>query len=160
MAKEGLPAAGTSTDSLDATGLTVAVLTSTWNEEICDRLHEHAVATAKEAGASVEEFRVIGALEIPVVAQELARRYDAVVALGCVIEGGTPHFKYVCDSVMEGLAQIALAEGTPVGNGVLTTHTYEQAVERSGGEGAVEDKGAEAAIAALHTALVLRGITG
>lgn len=160
MAKEGLPTAGTAAGTLDATGLTVAVLTSTWNEEICDRLHSHAVAAAREAGAAVDEFRVIGALEIPVVAQELARRYDAVVALGCVIEGGTPHFQYVCDSVMAGLAQIALSESTPVGNGVLTTHTYEQAVERSGGEDALEDKGAEAAIAALHTALVLRGITG
>ncbi|MEJ4100029.1 6,7-dimethyl-8-ribityllumazine synthase [Corynebacterium mastitidis] len=158
MAKEGLPSVGT--DVLDATGITVAVLSSTWNEEICDRLHARAVATAREAGASVAEFRVIGALEIPVVAQELARRYDAVVALGCVIQGGTPHFEYVCESVMSGLSSIALTESTPVGNGVLTTHTYEQAVERSGGEGAVEDKGAEAAIAALHTAAVLRGITG
>ncbi|KQB85523.1 6,7-dimethyl-8-ribityllumazine synthase [Corynebacterium oculi] len=160
MAKEGLPSVGTSADTLDATGLKVAVITSTWNKEICDQLHSRAVATARQAGASVDEFRVIGALEIPVVAQELARRYDAVVALGCVIEGGTPHFQYVCDSVMEGLARIALAEATPVGNGVLTTYTYEQAVERSGGEGALEDKGSEAAVAALHTALVLRGITG
>ncbi|MBC3185496.1 6,7-dimethyl-8-ribityllumazine synthase [Corynebacterium sp. zg-331] len=157
MAKEGLPRVGA---DLDAAGLTVAVVTSTWNEEICDLLHSHAVDTTRKAGASVDEFRVIGALEIPVVAQELARRYDAVVALGCVVEGGTPHFDYVCDSVMRGLSQIAMAEATPVGNGVLTTHTYAQALERAGGEGSLEDKGSEAAIAALHTALVLRGITG
>ncbi|KQB85821.1 6,7-dimethyl-8-ribityllumazine synthase [Corynebacterium lowii] len=159
MAKEGLPTVGVA-GNLDATGMKVAVVTSTWNEEICDLLHSRAVSTAQEAGATVEEFRVVGALEIPVVAQELARRFDAVVALGCVIEGGTPHFDYVCDSVMRGLSQIALNESTPVGNGVLTTHTYQQAKKRAGGEGALEDKGAEAAVAALHTAVVLRGITG
>src|SRR5699024_196064 len=94
----------------------------------------------------------------PVVVQELARTHDAVVALGCVVRGGTPHFDYVCDSVTEGLTRIALDTSTPIGNGVLTTNTEEQAVERSGGEGSVEDKGAEAMVAALDTALVLSQI--
>lgn len=156
MAKEGLPAV--STDTLDATGLKVAVVTSTWNEEICDRLHAHAIEAARQAGAEVSDYRVIGALELPVVVQALARTHDAVVANGCVVRGDTPHFDYVCDSVTEGLTRIALDEGVPVGNGVLTTNTMEQAIERSGGPGAVEDKGAEAAVAAIHTALVLRQI--
>ncbi len=154
MSKEGLP----TIDHLDATGLSVAVVTATWNEEICDLLHKRAVITGRELGATVEEYRVVGALELPVVVQELAQRFDAVVALGCVIKGGTPHFDYVCDSVTQGLTRIALDTSTPIGNGVLTTNTYEQAVERSGGSGAVEDKGAEAMIAALHTARVLQRV--
>lgn len=152
MSKEGLP----QIEKVDATGLRVAVVTATWNADICDVLHERAVSTGLAAGAQVAEFRVVGALELPVVVQEAARRYDAVVALGCVIKGGTPHFDYVCDSVTAGLTRIALDESTPVGNGVLTTLTHEQAVERSGAEGSVEDKGAESMIAALSTALTLR----
>ena len=154
MAKEGLP----QIDLPDATGLRVAVVSATWNAEICDRLHEHAVRTGRDAGATVSEYRVVGALELPVVVQELARTHDAVVALGCVIRGGTPHFDYVCDSVTEGLTRIALDTSTPIGNGVLTTNTEEQAVERSGAPGSVEDKGAEAMVAALDTALVLSRI--
>ena len=154
MAKEGLPAV----ELPDASGLKVAVVTARWNAEIGDRLHKHAVDAGRAAGATVSEYRVIGALELPVVVQELARTHDAVVALGCVVRGGTPHFDYVCDSVTEGLTRIALDTSTPIGNGVLTTNTEEQAVERSGGEGSVEDKGAEAMVAALDTALVLSQI--
>ncbi|AIG64084.1 6,7-dimethyl-8-ribityllumazine synthase [Corynebacterium atypicum] len=160
MAKEGLPQAGSSSTDLDATGLRLAVVTSSWNEEICDRLHERALAAGRAAGATVVGFRVIGALELPVVVQEAARHFDAVVACGCVVRGGTPHFDYVCDSVTAGLTRIGLDESVPIGNGVLTTDTQEQAVERSGGPGSVEDKGAEAAIAALHSALVLRELRG
>ncbi len=152
MSKEGLP----QIDDVDATGLRVAVVTATWNADSCDVLHELAVATGRAAGAEVDEYRVVGALELPVVVQEAARRYDAVVALGCVIKGDTPHFDYVCDSVTAGLTRIALDESTPVGNGVLTTLTHQQAVERSGAEGSVEDKGAESMSAALSTALTLR----
>ena len=82
----------------------------------------------------------------------------AVVALGVVIRGGTPHFEYVCDAVTAGLTRVALDERTPVGNGVLTCDTHAQAVDRAGGPGAAEDKGAEACLAALHTALVLRDL--
>lgn len=151
MSKEGLP----EITRVDATGLKVAVVTATWNPEICDRLHERAVATATECGAEVSEYRVVGALELPVVVQEAARTHDAVVALGCVIRGGTPHFDYVCDSVTQGLTRIALDTGVPVGNGVLTTNTQEQAVDRSGLPGSAEDKGAESMIAALDTARLL-----
>lgn len=154
MSKEGLP----QTAPGDATGLKVAVITATWNAEICDQLHKRALETAAEWNAEVSEFRVVGALELPVAVQAAARNHDAVVALGCVIRGSTPHFDYVCDSVTQGLARIALDTGKPVGNGVLTTNTQEQAVERAGLPGSVEDKGAESMTAALDTALVLSQI--
>jgi 6,7-dimethyl-8-ribityllumazine synthase len=102
--------------------------------------------------------RVAGAVEIPVVAQELARQHDAVIALGAVIRGGTPHFDYVCQSVTHGLTEVALRQSTPVGNGVLTCDTLEQARDRAGLPGSAEDKGAEAAMAALDAAAALRGL--
>ena len=104
--------------------------------------------------------RVPGTIELPVVCQELARTHDAVVALGVVVRGGTPHFEYVCDAVTAGLTRVALDERTPVGNGVLTCNTHEQAVERSGAPGSNEDKGAEACVAALVTANALRALRG
>ncbi|MGP5556679.1 6,7-dimethyl-8-ribityllumazine synthase [Corynebacterium flavescens] len=156
MSKEGLPDLA----EVDARGLKVAVITSTWNAEICDHMHERAVETARASGAQVDKFRVVGALELPVAVQAAARRYDAVVALGCVVRGGTPHFDYVCDSVTQGLTRIALDESTPVGNGILTVNDHQQAVDRAGFEGSVEDKGAEAMLAALDTALQLRRING
>ncbi|WJZ02754.1 6,7-dimethyl-8-ribityllumazine synthase [Corynebacterium freiburgense] len=151
MSAAGLP----DIDHIDATGLRVAIVTSTWNAEICERLRTSAIAKAEHCGASISEFRVVGALELPVVVQELAPRFDAVVALGCVVRGSTPHFDYVCDSVTQGLTRIALDTSTPIGNGVLTTLNQEQAIERTG---EYEDKGADAMIAALHTACVLARI--
>ncbi|MFC3850811.1 6,7-dimethyl-8-ribityllumazine synthase [Corynebacterium hansenii] len=140
----------------DAEGMSVAIVTAHWNADITGQLRANAIAAAEEAGAMVRDYTVVGALELPVVVQALADDHDAVVALGCVIRGGTPHFDYVCDSVTEGLTRIALDQRTPVGNGVLTCDTHEQAVARSGAPGSVEDKGREAAIAALHTAALLR----
>ncbi|GAB3943953.1 6,7-dimethyl-8-ribityllumazine synthase [Corynebacterium tapiri] len=151
MSAKGLPAAR----QLRAEGMRVAVVSATWNEAICDRLHSRAVEAGEAMGAKVDEFRVVGALELPVVVQAAAREYDAVVALGCVIRGGTAHFDYVCSSVTEGLTRVALDESTPIGNGVLTVDTQEQAEERSGGPGSIEDKGAEAMYAAIDTALTL-----
>jgi 6,7-dimethyl-8-ribityllumazine synthase len=140
-----------------AEGLTLGIAAAQWHPAISDRLLERAVAVATKVGiAEPTVVRVSGSLELPVVCQELARRYDAVVALGVVIRGGTPHFDYVCDSVTAGLTRIALDESTPVGNGVLTCETEEQAVARSGGPGSEEDKGADACLAALRTALALR----
>ncbi len=145
----------------DATGLSVGVVATRWNAEVVDLLLDRALATLAEAGvADPTVVRVPGAIELPVVAQQLARTHDAVVALGTVVQGGTPHFDYVCDSVTAGLTRVALDESTPVGNGVLTVNTQQQAVDRAGGPEASEDKGAEAAAAALETALVLRGLTG
>lgn len=156
MSKEGLPAL----DGVDGSGIRVAVVTATWNAEICDQLHSRALATAREAGAEVTPLRVVGALELPVVVQAAARTHDAVVALGCVVRGGTPHFDYVCDSVTQGLTRIALDESTPVANGVLTVNDYEQAVDRAGFPHSEEDKGAEAMVAALETVHTLRTLDG
>jgi 6,7-dimethyl-8-ribityllumazine synthase len=155
MSGEGRPA-----DELpDARGLRVAIAAATWHADVMDVLVERALATAGKAGVEHPTVvRVPGTIELPVVCQELATRHDAVVALGVVIRGGTPHFEYVCDAVTAGLTRVSLDERTPVGNGVLTCDTKQQAVDRSGGPGAAEDKGAEACVAALRTALVLRGL--
>jgi 6,7-dimethyl-8-ribityllumazine synthase len=142
----------------DARGLRLGVVASTWHEEICSQLVDRALAVAADAGAAVTVTRVTGAVELPVVAQELARTHDAVVALGVVIRGATPHFDYVCRSVTDGLTRIALDEATPVAHGVLTTETEDQARDRDGHEGAAEDKGGEAVAAALGAALALRDL--
>ncbi len=145
----------------DATGLRVAIVATTWHGDIVEELIRGALAAARRAGIDDPAVvRVPGAIEIAVVAAELASKNDAVVALGAVIRGGTPHFEYVCDAVTAGLTRVALDARTPVGNGVLTCDTVEQALARSGGPGAVEDKGGEAMAAALSTALVLRELRG
>jgi 6,7-dimethyl-8-ribityllumazine synthase len=145
--------------AVDASGLRLGVVCARWNARITDRLLDRALAAAKECGLSAPAVvRVAGALEIPVVAQQLARDNDAVVCLGAVIRGGTPHFDYVCDSVTAGLTRVALDEGAPIGNGVLTCETLDQALERCGLDDSSEDKGWEATVAALDTALTLRGL--
>jgi 6,7-dimethyl-8-ribityllumazine synthase len=145
----------------EATGLRLAVAATRWHADIVDVLVERALAVAGKAGVEQPTVvRVPGTVELPVVCQELARSHDAVVALGVVVRGGTPHFEYVCDAVTAGLTRVALDEHTPVGNGVLTCNTHQQAVDRAGGPGAAEDKGAEACVAALATALALRGLRG
>ncbi len=142
-----------------AAGLRLAIVATRWNPDITDVLVERAEAAAKACGIdSPTVVRVAGAVELPVVAAALTRRHDAVACLGCVIRGGTPHFDYVCDAVTYGLTRVALDTGVPVGNGVLTCDTIEQAQERSGAPGSKEDKGWEAVIAALDTALVLQSI--
>ncbi|MEV0993793.1 6,7-dimethyl-8-ribityllumazine synthase [Nonomuraea sp. NPDC050202] len=140
----------------DASGLTVGVVAASWHAKITDQLVSRAVQACDDSGASATVVRVPGSLEIPVVAQALARRCDAVVALGAVIRGETAHFDYVCDSVTSGLTRISLDEETPIGNGVLTVENMDQALDRSGLPGSKEDKGYESAIAALETALLLR----
>jgi 6,7-dimethyl-8-ribityllumazine synthase len=143
----------------DATGLRLGVAATRWHADVVDVLVERALAVAGKAGVEQPTLvRVPGTVELPVVCQELARTHDAVVALGVVVRGGTPHFEYVCDAVTAGLTRVALDERTPVGNGVLTCDTHAQAVERSGAPGSAEDKGGEACAAALATALVLRGL--
>lgn len=147
--------------AVDAAGLTLAIVATRWHAEITDALVDRAVAAAKECG--IDDPRVVrvpGAVELPVVAAELARSHDAVACLGAVIRGGTPHFEYVCDAVTYGLARVALDAGKPVGNGVLTCDTLEQARDRCGLDGSTEDKGWEAVVATLDTALVLRSLRG
>jgi 6,7-dimethyl-8-ribityllumazine synthase len=142
--------------ALDASGLRLAIVASTWHSRICDSLLAGACKVAAKWGVdNPTVVRVLGAIEIPVVAQELARNHDAVVALGVVIRGQTPHFEYVCDAVTQGLTRVSLDTATPVANGVLTTNNEQQALDRAGLPDSVEDKGAQATGAALNTALTL-----
>ena len=146
---------------VDAAGLTLGIVVTTWHAELTDSLLARALEAARASGVSEPTVvRAPGAVELPVVAQALAERHDAVVALGVVIRGGTPHFEYVCDAVTAGLTRVALDASRPVGNGVLTCDTEEQARDRAGLPGSKEDKGWEAAIAALATALTLRDLRG
>ena len=139
--------------------LRLGIAATRWHERITTTLLDRAGAAAAEAGIlEPTVVRVPGAVELPVVCQELARHHDAVLALGVVIRGGTPHFEYVCDAVTAGLTRVALDEATPVGNGVLTCDTEEQALARCGLPCSAEDKGFQACVAALETALVLRGV--
>jgi 6,7-dimethyl-8-ribityllumazine synthase len=144
---------------VDATGLKLGIVLTRWNADIVGIMLDRALLAAEKSGV-VDPLvvQVAGAVELAVVVQELARQCDAVVALGAVIRGGTPHFHYVCRSVTDGLTRVALDERVPVGNGVLTCDTVEQARARSGGPGSSEDKGWEATVAALDTALVLNGL--
>lgn len=143
--------------ALDASDVRLAIVASTWHQKICDALLDSAQRLAADAGVRKPTVvRVLGAIEIPVVAQELARTHDAVVALGVVIRGQTPHFDYVCDAVTQGLTRVSLDAATPVANGVLTTNNEEQALDRAGLPSSAEDKGAQATAAALSTALTLR----
>jgi 6,7-dimethyl-8-ribityllumazine synthase len=145
--------------ALDASGLRLAVAGARWHAEITGTLVARAVAAAAACGIPDPlVVRVAGTFELPVIAAELARQADAVVCVGAVIRGGTPHFEYVCDAVTAGLTRVALDMAVPVGNGVLTCDTLEQARDRCGLPGSSEDKGWEAAVAALDTALVLRSL--
>ncbi len=144
---------------VEASDVSLAIVASTWHEQICNALLDGALRVAKDSGIAAPTIvRVLGAIEIPVVAQALAERHDAVVALGVVIRGQTPHFDYVCDAVTQGLTRVSLDSSTPVANGVLTTNDEKQALDRAGLPGSAEDKGAQAAAAALSTALTLRDL--
>ncbi|MER6945733.1 6,7-dimethyl-8-ribityllumazine synthase [Nonomuraea sp. NPDC000554] len=144
---------------VEAAGLTVGVVAASWHAKITDQLVARALQACADSGAEATVVRVPGSLEIPVIAQALARRYDTVVALGAVIKGETAHFDYVCDAVTAGLTRVSLDEETPVGNGVLTCETLDQALDRAGLPGSKEDKGYESTMAALETALLLRNLT-
>ena len=153
MSNGGIP----DVPEMDASDIRLAIVASTWHATICNALLDGARRVADDCGvANPTVVRVHGAIEIPVVAQELTRNHDAVVALGVVIRGATPHFDYVCDAVTQGLTRVSLDAATPVANGVLTTDNEEQAIERAGLPGSAEDKGAQATAAALSTALTLR----
>jgi 6,7-dimethyl-8-ribityllumazine synthase len=145
---------------LDGRGLRVAIVAARWHEVITSGLvagAERALAEIRVEDLSV--FRVPGAFELPLVAKALAhQRYDAVVALGVVIRGGTPHFDFVAGSATDGLTRVALETGVPVGFGLLTCDTEAQALDRCGLPDSSEDKGREAAMAAVETALVLRRV--
>ena len=144
--------------ALDGSGLRVAVAASRWHDEVMSGLLAGALRALKESHVeSPAVVRAPGCFELPVVVQALARgRFDAVVALGVVIRGGTPHFDYVCRAVTDGVTRVALDTGVPVGYGILTCDNDEQARDRAGLAGSHEDKGYEAAHAALETAITLR----
>lgn len=145
---------------VDAAGMTVEIVASRWHTDVMDGLVAGAVRAAEAAGAKHRVTRVAGAFELTVVAERLARSgADAVVALGVVVQGETPHFEYVCQSVTLGLTEVARANAVPVGFGVLTVDDVHQALDRAGLDGSKEDKGAEAVEAALDTAVTLRALT-
>lgn len=142
-----------------AAGLRLGVAVTRWNATLTDVLLDRALTAAKQAGVEAPTVvRVAGAMELPVVCQGLTAGHDAVVGLGVVVRGATPHFDYVCDAVTAGLLRVGLDARIPVGNGVLTVNTEEQAWERAGTPTSSEDKGFEAVVAALDAALVLRGL--
>lgn len=135
----------------------VAIVAASWHDQIMDGLLDGARRAL--AAAKVKDFQVLrvpGSFEIPVVARAAAvAGFDAIVALGVVIRGGTPHFEYVCQGVTYGITKVSTELGVPIGNGVLTCNTIEEALDRAGLPGSQEDKGFEATIAALTTAKIL-----
>jgi len=143
----------------NARGLRFGIVASRFNDFIVDRLLAAAVDTLTKHGVAptdIEVVRVPGAFETPLAIKKMAagRRYHALIALGCVIRGATPHFDYVAGEASRGIAQVSLAHDLPVGFGILTVDTIEQAIERAGTKGG--NKGADAALAAIQMATVLR----
>lgn len=135
----------------------VAVVVASWHQQVMDGLLDGALRACRDAGIDEPTVvRVPGSFELPVVAAHLAPDHDALVALGVVIRGGTPHFEYVCAAATDGLGRVALDHGVPIGFGLLTCDTEEQALDRAGLPESREDKGYEAASAALVTASLLR----
>jgi 6,7-dimethyl-8-ribityllumazine synthase len=152
--KQGSPAL-----HVDGTGLSVAIVAASWHTTVMDGLINGARRGLADAGVtSVELVRVPGSFELPVACSALAASYDAMVALGVVIRGGTPHFDYICQAATMGLTDVCVRTGVPVGFGVLTCDDEQQALDRAGLEDSSQDKGREAATAAVATALTLRNL--
>ena len=142
-------------------GVRIALLVSRFNSFIVESLLSGAVDTLKRHGAEERELQIIrvpGAYEMPIAAKRLAasQRYDAIIALGAVIRGGTPHFEYVAGECTKGLSQVSLQHDIPIAFGVLTVDSIEQAIERAGSKAG--NKGAEAALSAIEMINVLREI--
>jgi 6,7-dimethyl-8-ribityllumazine synthase len=149
------------TGQLDASGLRIGIVAARFNEAIVERLVAGALDCLRRHGADAADLEVVwvpGAFELPVVLRALAGsgRFDALVALGCVVRGATPHFDHVAGQAAAGTAAVARESGVPVAFGVLTTDTWEQAVERAGGK--LGNKGAEAALTAVETARLLTAL--
>ena len=149
--KHGAPAAPT----LDASGLRVAVVAAQWHQVVMDGLLDGAARACADAGVTPDVVRVPGTFELPVACASLADHFDALVALGVIIRGGTPHFDYVCDAATRGITDVAVRTKTPIGFGILTCDDEAQALDRAGLEGSHEDKGYEAAQAAIATLTAL-----
>ena len=144
--------------AVDSAGLRVALISASWHAEVMAGLVAGARRGLAECGVTdVVEVVVPGTFELSVAAARLARAgVDAIVALGVVVRGGTPHFEYVCQAATAGLTEVSVLTGIPVGFGVLTCDDDEQAFDRAGLAGSKEDKGHEAATAAVATAVTLR----
>ena len=156
MSGSGAPAL-----TADGRGLRVAVVAASWHEAVMQGLLDGARRGLADAGVTdVVVVRVPGAFELPVAAARLAPGVDAVVALGVVIRGGTPHFEYVCAGATNGLTDVSVRTGVPVGFGLLTCDDEAQAMDRAGLPGSHEDKGHEAATAAVATAATLAALDG
>lgn len=144
-----------------ATGdVRVAVVAASWHRAVMNGLLAGALRGCAAHGVdNPTVVRVPGSFELPVAASRLARsgRFDAVVALGVVVRGGTPHFDYVCTAATQGLTAVSVDSALPVGFGVLTCDDVDQALDRAGLPGSTQDKGYEAAAAAIETAVALRG---
>ncbi len=150
---------GSPTISVDGTGLKVTIVAGQWHDVITDAMIASAKRTIEASGATASLVRVAGSFELPVVSQAvLEAGADAVVALGVIIRGGTPHFEFVSDAATSGLLRVSLDTGKPVGFGVLTLDDEKQGLDRAGLPDSTEDKGAEAATAALETAVTLRAL--
>lgn len=146
-------------DHVDGSGIQVAIVAGQWHETIAGGLLAGAQREVERLGATAQVVPVPGSFELPVVAKTaLEAGFDAVVALGVIIRGGTPHFDYVSSAATSGLTTVALESGKPVGFGVLTLDDEQQGLDRAGLPGSKEDKGAEAAHAAIATAVVLRSL--
>lgn len=153
--------AGSPDLDVDGRGLRVVIVAGSWHDEITDGLIAGATRTLESAGADFSLVRVPGSFELPVVSKAaLEAGADAVVALGVIIRGGTPHFEYVSSAATDGLTRVALDTGKPVGFGVLTLDDEQQGLDRAGLPGSKEDKGREAAEAAIATANLLRSVRG
>ena len=149
-----------SDEAVDCSDLKVAAVAARWHTEVMDGLLGGTERSLKRFGVTEPTIvRVPGSFELPIAAQELAKAgFDAVIALGVIIRGGTPHFEYVSAAATDGLTRVALDTGVPIGFGLLTCDNDEQALDRAGLPGSREDKGDEATSAALLTAKTLREI--
>ena len=157
MSGHGAPATDLSSIRQAGVPVRLAIVAASWHTQIMDGLIAGALRAAEDAGLTPKLIRVPGSFELPVAAARLAPHYDAVVALGVVIRGGTPHFDYVCSAATTGLTDVSVTTGTPVGFGVLTCDTEQQGLDRAGLPGSSEDKGYEATAAAVLTVAELRG---
>ena len=145
--------------AVSAPGMRVTVIAGSWHDEITDGLIAGSQRVLDAAGAEHSLVRAPGAFELPVVSQAaLNAGADAVIALGVIIRGGTPHFEFVSDAATSGLLRVALDTGKPVGFGVLTLDDEQQGLDRAGLPGSKEDKGAEAATAAIQAAVTIRDL--
>ncbi len=148
-------------EAIDGSGLKITIVAGRWHDTIASGLLAGAHRVLDSSGAEITELRVPGSFELPVACKAaLEAGADAVVALGVIIRGGTPHFDFVSNAATDGLTRVAIDTGKPVGFGVLTLDDEQQGIDRAGLPGSKEDKGAEAALAALEMAVLLRSLRG